>query len=137
MSSAAIGSDIGKNQFLQLFAAQLQHQDPTSPMDQQQFLAQLAQFSTVEGITNLNSGFESLGKKLDSLISVSSGSGDLSTLQSLTAGAGLLGKHVELKDNAATLVGTVTEIKPDHGHILVKVGDAFHPVSSIIGVTND
>ncbi len=83
MSSATFDSKIGRNQFLQLFAAQLQHQDPTQPQGQQEFLQQLAQFSTVEGIENLNSGFDGLGKKLDSLIDVSRGSSDLATMQAL------------------------------------------------------
>jgi flagellar basal-body rod modification protein FlgD len=49
-------SDIlGKDDFLQLLVAQLKNQDPMSPMDGTQFAAQLAQFSTVEQLVDMNS----------------------------------------------------------------------------------
>lgn len=51
---ANTASTIGKDQFLQLLVAQLKNQDPTSPMDGTQFAAQLAQFSTVEQLIDMN-----------------------------------------------------------------------------------
>ena len=49
-SSATTGSGqtLGENQFLQLLMTQLQNQDPMSPMDNTQFIAQMAQFSTLQ-----------------------------------------------------------------------------------------
>ena len=44
---------VDKDTFLKLLVAQLQHQDPTSPADSTQWTAQMAQFSTVEQLTNL------------------------------------------------------------------------------------
>jgi flagellar basal-body rod modification protein FlgD len=49
----ANNQDLGQNAFLKLLVTQLTNQDPLQPQDNSQFLAQLAQFSTVEGITNL------------------------------------------------------------------------------------
>ena len=46
-------STMGKDQFLKLFVAQLQHQDPMSPMQDSDFMGQMAQFSTLEQISNL------------------------------------------------------------------------------------
>ena len=135
MSSTTFDAKIGRNQFLQLFAAQLQHQDPTQPLGQQEFLQQLAQFSTVEGIENLNSGFDGLGRKLDSLIDVSKGNNDLATMQAINAGTGLLGRSVRYGDGTGE-VGKVSEIRPDHGQILVKVGSSLIPISSVIGVAD-
>ena len=43
-------NDFGQDAFLKLLVTQLTNQDPLAPQDQQQFLAQLAQFSTVEGV---------------------------------------------------------------------------------------
>jgi flagellar basal-body rod modification protein FlgD len=44
---------LGKNDFMKLFVMQLQHQDPMSPMDNDQMVAQMSQLSTVEQLTNL------------------------------------------------------------------------------------
>ena len=49
----ATNSQLGKDTFLKLLAAQLQNQNPLNPTDDQQFLAQMAQMSEVEQVTNL------------------------------------------------------------------------------------
>lgn len=49
------GGTLDKNDFLKLLVTQLQHQDPTNPMDNMQFTQQLAQFASVEQLQNLNS----------------------------------------------------------------------------------
>jgi flagellar basal-body rod modification protein FlgD len=41
-------AELGKDQFLKLFVAQLQHQDPMNPMEDQDFMGQMASFSTLE-----------------------------------------------------------------------------------------
>lgn len=45
---------VNKNEFLLLLTAQLQHQDPLSPMESTDFIAQLAQFSSLEQLTSIN-----------------------------------------------------------------------------------
>lgn len=72
--------ELGQEQFLKLMTTQLTHQDPNKPMENGDFLAQMAQFSTVEGIGDLNKSFA------DFSTSVSSG-------QALQA-ASLVGKSV-------------------------------------------
>lgn len=47
--------EVDKDAFLKLFMTQLQHQDPLSPMDNKDFIAQMAQFSSVEQLTNIAS----------------------------------------------------------------------------------
>ncbi|WP_339845268.1 flagellar hook assembly protein FlgD [uncultured Halopseudomonas sp.] len=56
----AKGGELGKNEFLKLLVTQMNNQDPLSPQENGEFIAQLAQFSTVEGIETLNTSMESL-----------------------------------------------------------------------------
>ena len=56
----AKGDELGKNEFLELLVAQLNNQDPMSPQENGEFIAQLAQFSTVEGIEKMNSSIDSM-----------------------------------------------------------------------------
>jgi flagellar basal-body rod modification protein FlgD len=62
--AAANSSSLGGTNFLTLMLAQLKNQDPTSPVDSNQFLNQLASLSTVQGITQLNTSFASLSNSL-------------------------------------------------------------------------
>ena len=48
-------AEMGKDQFLKLFVAQLQHQDPMNPMADGEFMGQMASFSTLEQVSNLAS----------------------------------------------------------------------------------
>src|SRR3954453_15008868 len=54
-AKSGANSAMGKDQFLKLFVAQLQHQDPMSQMQDSDFMGQMASFSTLEQVTNLAS----------------------------------------------------------------------------------
>ena len=57
---------MGKDQFLKLFVAQLQHQDPMSPMNDSEFMGQMASFSTLEQVSNLAAANERVAANLTS-----------------------------------------------------------------------
>ena len=54
-------NQMGKDAFLQLLTTQLAHQDPTAPQDNAQMIAQLAQFSTLEQLTAMNTKLDAIG----------------------------------------------------------------------------
>ena len=58
-------TSLGQEDFLKLMTTQLQNQDPFAPMDNGDFIAQMAQFSTVTGITEINNNLTNLGSKLE------------------------------------------------------------------------
>jgi flagellar basal-body rod modification protein FlgD len=64
-SASSLGT-LGGTDFITLMLAQLQNQDPTSPVDSNTFLTQLAQLSEVQGITSLNTSFGALSTALTS-----------------------------------------------------------------------
>ncbi len=59
-------NELGKDDFLKLMIAQLNNQNPLEPQANAEFVAQLAQFSQVEGIQNMSKGFESLSNSYKS-----------------------------------------------------------------------
>lgn len=96
-------TQLGKDDFLQLLIAQLSHQDPTKPMEDTQFIAQMAQFSSLEQMTNMSSGFT----KLTSLLSGSEA-------------AGSVGKKVDIEMGESTVSGQITAAtRGDYPQVLV------------------
>lgn len=89
-SKAVTGSQsLGKDAFLQLLVTQLKNQNPLDPQDNSAFVAQLAQFSSLEGITTLNS-------------TVSSLAGNYNSSQALQASS-LVGRNVIVQTNSVQL----------------------------------
>jgi flagellar basal-body rod modification protein FlgD len=64
---AEVSNQLGMNSFLTMFTTQLKYQDPTNPLESYQLSAQLAQFSTVEKLTELNSNVKEIQSYLASL----------------------------------------------------------------------
>ncbi len=55
-----VSGTLGKDDFLRLLVVQLEHQDPTNPLDDKEFIAQMAQFSALEQMTQMNGYLENL-----------------------------------------------------------------------------
>ena len=65
-ATSAAATAVNEQDFLQLMTTQLQDQDPTSPVSDSDFFSQIAQFSEVSGIDQLNSSFTSLASQMSS-----------------------------------------------------------------------
>ncbi len=108
-------TSLGGTDFLTLMLAQLKNQDPTSPIDSNAFLTQLAQLSEVQGINQLNTSFGSL-------------TGSLSSNQALQASS-LLGHQALVASGTATLSsgGTVSgavQVPQTTSNVVVGITDA-------------
>ncbi len=57
-------NQLGKDEFLKLMMAQMQYQDPLSPMDNSQMIAQMAQFTSVEQLANISSQLTAMSQSL-------------------------------------------------------------------------
>ena len=103
----APSAQLGKDDFLKLLVTQLQDQDPTQPTDSSQFMAQLAQFSSLEQMTNVS-------QTLDGMASS----------QSVTQGVDLLGKYLTYtRADGSTGNGVASSISVAGGNVVLKVGD--------------
>lgn len=86
LSTRNTSSELGKDDFLRLLTVQLRHQDPLDPMDNTEFIAQMAQFSSLEQLQNMN---QTLEKGSDS-------EGRLHTAFQNNLATSLVGKTVEV-----------------------------------------
>ena len=82
--------ELGKDDFLKLLMAQMTHQDPTEPMDNSQFIAQMAQFSSLEQMYNVSNGFTKMAQMMQS-----------------SEAAGTFGKVVDLDVEGEKVTGVV------------------------------
>jgi len=87
-------NELDKDDFLEILITQLTHQDPTEPMKDKEFIAQMAQFSSLEQITNMAGEFGKLSRSLESGQAFS-----------------LLGKNVEIVKGDELISGTVEAVK--------------------------
>ncbi len=118
------GDDLDRMAFLNLLVTQLQNQDPLEPMDNTDTIAQLAQFSALEQMQNLNTSFEGFTETMGRANFVSASS--------------LLGRLVSgVTDEGEPITGEVTRVLMSEGKPYVHVGEdgVKVPLSSLQGIS--
>jgi len=116
--SRNVNNDLGKDAFLKLLITQLQHQDPLEPMDDQDFIAQIAQFSSLEQMQNLNNSF------------------------SYSMGFSLMGKFIsaiipdEKTGEIKYVEGEVTAVRSASGEVYLVVDGEDVPIGKVSSVSN-
>lgn len=107
---------LGKDDFLKILLTQLRYQDPTKPLEDREFVAQMAQFSTLEQMSNMNG---EMAKVL----------GVLAKSQAVS----LLGKRVDIMDGTQYVTGIVDEVSgSEFPQILVD--GRYYDVSQVVSV---
>ena len=112
--SAAINKSImGKDDFLKLLTVELRNQDPLQPLDNKDFIAQMAQFSSLEQMNNVSKSMEDLSKSMFNFAQQSS----------LTQGAAMIGKWVGgiNADGGTPMEGIVEAVKWLDGEPMVQI----------------
>ena len=114
-----IKGDLDKDDFLKLLVEQLTHQDPTQPMEDKEFIAQMAQFTSMEQMMNMN-------KEISRV----------STTILRGQAFSLLGKSVTLSDGEDTIQGTVEEVSGgDFPQVLVN--GKYYDTTAVKSVRNE
>ena len=118
-------NSLGKDDFLQLLITQLRYQDPTSPVDDKEFIAQLAQFSSLEQMQNLN----------DTMLTMMESQQKLTALSQATA---MIGKMVEIySEDGESLFGRVTGVQFKNGWPEVIVDGKLYSFGEIVSILEE
>ena len=111
-SSTKTSQDLGKDDFLNLLVTQLKYQDPLSPMEDKEFISQMAQFTSLEQMKNMNNSVQ------------------------ITQATSFIGKQVTWADNQGNeMAGVVKSVKIVNGEARVLVGDQTLELKQILTVS--
>lgn len=111
--------ELGKDEFLNLLITQLRYQDPMNPVDDKEFIGQMAQFSALEQMQNLNGTFSS------------------------TKAFGMIGKHItasivdEVTKEVSVIKGIAQSVKLEGGKTSLVVNGMDIPVEKVTDVSNE
>jgi len=115
-----VSKTLDKDAFLLLFIEQLRNQDPMSPQDSSEFMAQMAQFTMLEQLTNLNNGVQ-----------------QMKHCQDMMQASALIGKQVEIETEDGTVSGIVERVAVGSDNVRVFVDGNSYDMDSITLIEAD
>lgn len=116
MTSAVKSQILGKDDFFKLLITELKYQDPLEPMKDREFIAQMASFSALEQMYNMNTNLQNLSSVLNSHVST------LTNNLSWERALALIGKEIEFETSSGEGNGVVESVVLEDGvpHLMVK-----------------
>jgi flagellar basal-body rod modification protein FlgD len=112
-------ASLGQNDFLLLLVAQLKYQDPMKPTDSSQFMGEMAQFSTVQGVTSLGTTMAAMSHSSD-----------------VSQGIALIGKEISYQAlDGTTASGTVSSVSASDSGVTVHVAAGDVALKDVLGVS--
>ncbi|MCL6560776.1 MAG: flagellar hook capping protein [Firmicutes bacterium] len=109
---------LDKDAFLQLFITQLKNQDPMSPQDSNAFMAQMAQFSILEQLTNINEEMEILRQS-----------------QEMMEAASLIGRQVKVQNgDGEEISGLVEKVALEGEEVKLYIGGNGYGLEQVIEI---
>lgn len=120
----AKANQMGQDAFLKLLVAQLRNQDPLKPMEDKEFIAQMAQFSSLEQMQNINKNLQAFTEGfMDS--------------QAGYQAVSLIGRTITAinpEDPRNTIEGKVQSVRFENGLAILMLGDKKVPVANVMKV---
>lgn len=128
-TATSSSSTLGEDDFLKLLTTELEYQDPLDPMDNTQFISEMANFSSLEQMNNLNTSFTSLSSSLNN---------DFLPGIKLEQASSLIGHEVSYvdSDSQKTVSGVVTSVVVKDSTPYCVVGNNDVSLDSITAVAD-
>ena len=117
--AAAPRQQLNQDDFLKLLTTQLSNQDPLKPMEDTQFIAQMAQFSSLQQATTLTKDFEAF-----------------SNAQEISSAQNLLAKTVSLTSDDTVVTGLVSEVRIKNGAAQIIISGKSYDPSTVTSITS-
>lgn len=126
-ASAGRPGELGKDAFMKLLVTQMRNQDPLSPMEGQQFAAELAQFSSLEQMQNLN----------DNILGLAVLQQNNALMSQLTSSSTLIGHEVQYMhpQTGELRTGLVSSVKLQDGLAMLNIDGLDVPLGNVTEVT--
>lgn len=119
---------LGKDDFFKLLLAELKHQDPLEPMKDREFIAQMASFSSLEQMQNMNKNLENFTTALSGLVT------QLNSSTGMQQAVALIGKEIEFSGANGNIKGVVDSVVVEQGVPLLVVGEARVQLADVSSV---
>lgn len=119
--------ELGRDTFMTLLVAQLENQDPMAPTSNDEMLAQLAQFSSLEQLEELN----------DNMVGLAVLQQSNALMEQLTSSSALIGQHVKYTDptSGKAAWGDVGSVKISEGLAVLSIGGNDVPLVNVLEVS--